>query len=509
MAESDLTGKEVEFDDLQGIVRFGHGRLTDACMLLLQVKDAAMARQWLRGLAVSSAQAQTPRPEQALQVAFTAPGLLALGLDNNIVAGFSDEFVAGMTEPGRARRLGDVGANAPDSWRWGGTEPAMPHVLLMLYALPGQLDSWHEAVCSGDYGQAFRELQHFRANQHVSSEPFGFADGISQPDIDWSQNQSTDVHRRDDYSNLLAPGEVVLGYGNEYGEYTPRPLLDPTDSNAQLLPEAEDQPGLKDLGRNGSYLVFRQLEQDVPGFWQFINARAGNQAEKREKLAAAMVGRKRDGMPLVQLAPRVIDGISSKSQEKNNFNYDNDANGLACPIASHVRRSNPRTGDFPPPVNGLISRLLSMLGFAKGSREQDLVASTRYHRILRRGRQYGPVLSPEEALRGDEDSGEERGLHFICLGANLARQFEFVQNAWAVNGKFAGLQNEEDPLIGNRETLSGGTTKDNFNQPQLSGVRQCTSGMPQFVTVRGGAYFFLPGIRALQYITAEKHGEGS
>ena len=38
----------------------------------------------------------------------------------------------------------------------------------------------------------------------------------------------------------------------------------------------------------------------------------------------------------------------------------------------------------------------------------------------------------------------------------------------------------------------------------MRSLRQRVEGLPQFVTVRGGAYFFLPGRRALRYIASEK-----
>lgn len=492
-----------DFGDVQGIVRFGHGHLTDARFLLLRIGDSDIARQWLSRLPVTSAEARKPLPEHALQVAFTVQGLNRLGLDPALVEGFSDEFLSGMTAPNRARRLGDIGDNAPVNWAWGGSETAMPHVLLMCYALPGKLQSWLEEILGEPFEQAFEILADMPTNPQVDREPFGFADGISQPAIDWERRQTADIHRRDRYSNLLSLGEVLLGYPNEYGEITARPVL--ADGSADL-PESLDDDRSRDLGRNGSYLVLRQLEQDVSGFWQFVNEAAGGDDEQREALAAAMVGRKRSGAPLVPISETDIEGIAEKNRAANNFNFDRDPRGVQCPIASHVRRSNPRTGDFPPGRMGIVKRLLRILGFDQRHREQDLVASTRFHRILRRGRAYGPSISREQALQGG--NGETpSGLQFVCLSANIARQFEFVQNAWVVNSKFAGLQNEEDPLLGNRRPLYGGTTTDNFIRPSASGMRPCTHGMNAFVKVRGGAFFFLPGIRAYQFICRQQRGD--
>jgi deferrochelatase/peroxidase EfeB len=94
----------------------------------------------------------------------------------------------------------------------------------------------------------------------------------------------------------------------------------------------------------------------------------------------------------------------------------------------------------------------------------------------------------------------ERGLFFACLNANICRQFEFIQNAWIATTKFSGLTGESDPLIGNREPVPGCPVTDGFTQPREGGLPRRVSGLPRFVTVRGGAYFFLPGLRALRYI---------
>ena len=116
MAEPAL----IDVADVQGLVRFGHGKLTEAGFLMLQVADAGAARRWLRAAPVTSAVATDPPPATALQVAFTADGLRALGVEPAVVEGFAQEFTAGMAgDAGRSRRLGDVGENAPSGWSWG------------------------------------------------------------------------------------------------------------------------------------------------------------------------------------------------------------------------------------------------------------------------------------------------------------------------------------------------------------------------------------------------------
>jgi deferrochelatase/peroxidase EfeB len=129
------------------------------------------------------------------------------------------------------------------------------------------------------------------------------------------------------------------------------------------------------------------------------------------------------------------------------------------------------------------------------------MSSTRFHRILRRGREYGPGLTPEQAVQNPPADGPKRGLQFLCLNANITRQFEFVQNAWLMSTKFNGLTEESDPLLGSRTPIGDGLSTDHFTIPREQGLRRCIAGLPRFITVRGGAYFFMPGIRALRYFS--------
>lgn len=490
-----------EFDDLQGLLRFGHGKLHGSCFLLLNIVDVDAARQWLNTAPISSAATTNPAPDRALQIAFSVDGFRALGLDESIIADFSDEFIIGMSaDESRSRRLGDVGSNAPQQWHWGGDAAHTPHILLLLYAATDGIAAWRSRVEDEQFSQAFELLRELPTLDIGSIEPFGFLDGISQPQIDWKRRQGTDLHERDHYSNWLATGEVVLGYPNEYGEYANRPLIEShRDELAAILADAEEQSAMKDFARNGSYLVIRQLHQDVPGLWHFLDKAAGS-AEERNQLAASMVGRQRDGSPLIPPSAEEIPGISPQSPE-NHFTYEADPDGYLCPLGAHVRRANPRTGDFPPGVNGFFSRMIRLFGFGLRRPDEDLVASTRFHRLLRRGRAYGQLLAPEDAIKADAPDGE-RGLQFICLVASISRQFEFVQNAWMMNSNFSGVNDENDPLLGNRQPLLSGAGTDQFSRPDPAGPTRKTCCLPQFVTVRGGGYFFMPGLRALRYIAA-------
>ncbi|SDO21591.1 Dyp-type peroxidase family [Rhodoferax sp. OV413] len=481
-----MSGAPVDLDDIQGLVRFGYKHHTEACFLLLRVTDPAAARAWLARAPVASAATTEPPPATVLQLALGSEGLRALGVAEDTIAGFSPEFLSGMgNDPSRARRLGDTGANAPSGWLWG-SGAQIPHLLLMLYALPGQLQAW-QATIEAQCAAGFEIMTRLPCGELRGNEPFGFADGISQPMLDWRRDRAVRDAEQLRYTNLSCLGEFLLGYPNEYGGYTDRPLLDPQRDPQALLPRAEDAPHRADLGRNGSYLVMRQLQQDVDGFWQALDQLAEGDPALREKLATAMVGRTRSGHPLLPTA-------KSSPPDLNAFTYNEDPRGTLCPLGAHIRRANPRTADLPPGDPGMVSWLMRTLGFDAQSLEQDRVASTRFHRLLRRGRAYHHAQGPE---------GAETGLHFICLGASISRQFEFVQGAWLHAPHFDGLPNESDPLLGSRAAAADGTATDSFSIPQLQGTDQRLPGLPQFVTLRGGAYFFLPGIRALRYLASQ------
>jgi deferrochelatase/peroxidase EfeB len=209
------------------------------------------------------------------------------------------------------------------------------------------------------------------------------------------------------------------------------------------------------------------------------------------------------GDPLVGPGTERIAGIGPDADDlKNNaFTYSSDPNGTRCPFGAHIRRSNPRNGDLPSGVTGLFARVIRTLGFSATALREDQVASTRFHRVLRRGREYGTAVPLAQALTSGV-GGDDTGLQFVCLGANLARQFEFVQGAWLNGRKFNGLRDENDPLVGNRRDAEGDVAVDTFSLPQDAGPDRRVAGLPQFVTVLGGAYFFLPGIRALRFFAS-------
>jgi deferrochelatase/peroxidase EfeB len=500
MSGKDRNASTVDYRDIQGIVRFGYRALSEAYFLLVKIRNASAARMWLTTAPITTAVQLSQPPQTTLQVAFTRDGLQSLGVADDVLAGFSAEFLSGMAgQESRSRRLGDVGASSPQSWQWGG--PAkVPHLLIMIYAQPGHLEAWKQTIRGPQWDAAFEVLDCLPTSNLFGAEPFGFSDGISQPEPDWKLRR-TPPKVQLEYGNLLALGEFLLGYVNEYGKYTDRPLLDPGAPAISALPLAVDAPDKRDLGRNGTYLVFRQLQQDVHGFWQFIESQTASNPQARKALAEAMVGRRMNGDPLVPTSTQPIAGIDPKLAAQNQFTYDSDRDGIRCPLGAHIRRANPRNADLPPGSTGPLSRLLHTLGFGNTRYRDDAIASTRFHRLLRRGREYGPGLTPEQAIAGVPDTGEH-GIHFICIAANILRQFEFVQNAWVMSTKFNAMTEESDPLIGNREAVPGCPFTNTFSIPQEIALRTRIMDLPQFVTVRGGAYFFLPSLSALRYLAA-------
>lgn len=494
--------------DTQALVKTAFDELR-CNLLLLRIEDAARARPWLRaqrdGLACVKQIGRTKPPVKTTkQIALTAAGLRKLKIPEGLIDQFAPEFTVGLADDSsRCRRLGDVGANAPSEWSWG-AGPKEPHVLLMVFADKGEDGTLARQTGQDALANGLSVIDSLATGGMDGIEPFGFKDGVSQPSIDWKGERDPGSDADMDYPNLIALGEFVLGYRNEYGLYTERPLLDPQSPGAQSLPAAEDQPELRDLGRNGSILVFRQLHQNVNLFWRWAYEKAKGDEARAIELAEATVGRHMNGEPFEQLGKREIIGTKDPKpgEPRNDFTYAGDRAGLVCPIGAHIRRANPRTGDYPTGRTGLIKRLLTLFGLI-GTAEGDRVASARFHRLLRRGREYGVALDRAAAARA-QDGGPEAGLHFICLNANPARQFEFVQGAWLASAKFAGMSNEQDPVLGNREPFPGTQPNDRFTRPHRDGPCLVSHAVPQFVTVKGGAYFFLPGLRALDWLLADR-----
>ena len=484
MAGTSVSRDRIEGEDIQALVLQGYGRLRAAAFLVLAITDGESARGWLMGILPQVTLGDRRPQGRALNLAFTAGGLTRLGLPEEVTAKFSLEFLEGMTSPHRSRLLGDAGSAAPEHWDWGGPGGPGADALLAVYAQDEQMLSAYLAeLRAGLPGTGLAEATVLDTHDIGFGEHFGFRDGLSQPTIAGSGRRRPSMHE-------LQPGEFLLGYLNEHGQYARSPLVPARQDPRNLLPRrtagpsgtsAPVEPGLADahdFGRNGSYLVVRTLSQDVGAFWEYVDgaARRADGApdpHARTQLAARLVGRWPGGAPLT-LSPEVD---RPEIAEENDFGYAAaDSHGHGCPLGAHVRRTNPR--DSLPPDPGT----------------QGSIDVGKRHRLLRRGRPYGPPVNTDQALATGPDSTDRRGLHFLALCADIARQFEFVSHTWVQNPNFSGLLDDADPLLG------GHTGRGDSFTIQGEPVRRRLVDLPVFVTVRGGAYFFLPGARALRYL---------
>lgn len=443
--------------------------------------DFTKARAWLDQVRRDIAWYKGPSPAELpvdggrqvagrLQLALTTRGLRTLGLDKQVIKLFPYEAKAGMER--RARVLGDpisldetrkeLVAN-PDDLDLLEAEKPLPtdwsldlrdcDALLMLYA--GNADD----LAAIEAAQRVRVKAHGGtifttewSSEWKEREPFGFADGLSQPAI---KGQPTRTGVLPSPNNEIAAGEILLGYRNEYGQVPKSPL----------------HPSGLDVGKNGTFLVFRKLEQDVKGFWdtfrtlardwQGVHGVPAGVDEATHWLAARAMGRWLNGNSIATCP--AAEGTKMEPAVINQFAYGDDPDGIKCPVASHVRRANPRD--------------------ERGGGEGESWKVVKRHRILRRGRAYGPVTDPEAALAGKHDSAEPSGLLFVCLQANITHGFEFVQQIWNNNPGFHGIYQEPDPIMG-----PGGST---FTIPAKP-ARLRTPPLPRFVIPRGGGYFFVP-----------------
>ncbi|MCP2314681.1 Dyp-type peroxidase family [Nocardia amikacinitolerans] len=440
----------LELDDIQHLVLTRVPALAGRYEFL-SFASADGGRTWLSAMvdqvaSAAAAQRSVATERRWVTLAFTWTGLRALGVPEQSLATFPEEFRQGMAA--RAGILGDTGLAHPDHWV-GGLAGDDLHAIAILFAVDdAERDRWvraHDrlvADCAGvrvlsslDVG-AVPPLEY--AHDH-----FGYRDRLSQPVIEGSGEQPTPGS-----GAPIKAGEFILGYPDEDG-----------------LPVELPRPEV--LSRNGSYLAYRRLEEHVGRFRDFL-AEHAETPEEQELLAAKLMGRWRSGAPLV-LAPEKDDPeLGADMRRNNDFDYKRmDPYGYAAPLGSHIRRMNPR----------------------------DTAVNVRRRRLIRRGATYGPHL-PD----GVSDDGAERGIAAFVLCASLVRQFEFAQNVWVNDKTFRELGNERDPIIGNQD----GTLE--YKIPKRP-IRRTIKGLPAFTTLRGGAYFYLPGLRALRYLCTRTDSE--
>jgi putative iron-dependent peroxidase len=459
--------------DIQGLLRSGYGWLKVSRFWLLTIRDGREdeARAWLSallhsGLIVSAkrvGQAKHEKIDEAAAIAFSFAGLSSLGCAETRAHPFPTPFRSGMGSEARETLLKD----GPRQWRWsdvdGRAGRQAAHILVaQWYSQDGEtrmpvpdpqvfcsinvIDN-HPGSFTTDDGKPTDKLY----------EPFRFRDGVAQPVIHGLRDADGEALKRarrdagllyDD--RVVAPGEFILGYRNEYDELSYCPDVERWAQSVQ----AGHSGGR--FGLNGSYLAVRQIEQHVETFNTL-------QAAYGEALCAKLMGRSKNGLPLSWQGDPKADISDS---EADAFRYQTeDANGFMCPRGSHIRRMNPRD--------------------ALGIDVPSGIKASKLHRLLRRGR---PYFEEPETVGGPS----RQGIFFIACNADLERQFEFVQQRWMRNSRFANLRDEDDPVVGSSRDRKKFTIPNWPSGDEIS--------LEALTTTLGGGYFFLPGIKALEFV---------
>jgi Dyp-type peroxidase family len=530
MSEPLLRGNEIQGDSLAGFrkdfttllwLRFDSGRM-------------GLVRRWLRGLAPRLATlnavaqfndafrvARSPLrelapgaerpPDPALAATWMNVGFTSQGLEKLVgraeVERFETAFVLGAEV--RSTALGDPTGDVPGStFRWVvGAGNRVPDALLNVAAdrradlqaavngLRGEIAGLHGAIriIHQDVGNA-------RLAPRTGHEHFGFRDGVSQPGVRGTLDTATRpfltprlVSATDPLSRVFAspgvplihPGEFVLGY----------PRQDPDDPEGeQDETETRTEP---EWARDGSYLVYRRLRQDVPAFERFLAHGAAALAAQGfagitpDRFGAMCVGRWKDGSPVARapLAPDPAIAADRRASQSFFFNKDTrplvwadptrppdtfpaatmDGDGQRCPLSAHIRKVNPRD---------------EATDLGHGAR-------TLRRRILRRGVTYGPVLLKRRRT--------DRGLLFLCYQASITDQFEFIWRAWSNAAGTPRADAGIDPLLGQNGNAPPGDRVAYFVQ----GDRRGRVNVPErFIVTTGGAYLFVPAVSAIRTVLA-------
>lgn len=479
-AAASLPVETLEAGDIQSIFFGAFGPLRYAAMTAIGIPaglDRAGRKAWLEFVTARvSFGNRLPLP-RAMTVAFGPDGLARLGLarepDHDPLKTFPLAFRLGMGSASRSRILDDVGESAPGKWEWGSPEKPVDAVVVC-YAIDAATlrkdiaELERQVTAAGMTVVAQLPLMDLPEKKPVT-EHFGFVDGVSQPIVKGTPRANLPAASM----HLVAPGEFLFGYRDEHGFYPPTPAIRASRDRAGILaelPAADGAARLHDFGRNGTFLVMRQFEQHVDEFRKYCASEAakkvaetGDSTIDARWIAAKMIGRWPDGTSLVR-NPSGRENPNKRPDNDFSFGKE-DPQGLRCPLGAHIRRSNPRD--------------------SLGEDHETQIRIGKRHRILRVGRPY-------EKKRG-RGKKPEKGLLFMCLNADIERQYEFMQQTWVSAGSFHGLSVEKDPTIGSQNGCG------RFSIPAWDGG-MVLNNIPDFVTTRGGGYFFMPSRSAMRYL---------
>jgi Dyp-type peroxidase family len=470
------------------------------------------------------------------------------GTDRDFV---DQAFKAGMAK--RAAGLGDKGKEGdPAHWLVGGatkTDVDHPHVLIHVASDDAvDLDqevTWIKKNIQGAkwvFEQPGKNLpKNVNGKDLAGHEHFGFLDGISQPGIRGRiSNDPHDVltprqnaNNRDHGKpgqDLLWPGEFVFGYAGQDAEQ------DITQAGALSSAGPE-------WARNGSFLVYRRLRQNVFGFHTFLNETARTQgvptpknASGAEAVGANLVGRWQSGAPVLRTPDDEIQALGGDDCANNNFEFaaatpplppagtenrfdciddvfptsPGDPAGMRCPFTGHIRKAYPRNDEA---VN---KNLDSTKPECSDARQILNERDTQTHRLLRRGIPFGTASTSTPAVPHQDEpaDGKGRGLVFLAFQTSVERQFEFVTKCWVNNPDFKepfGTAADDpikrgghDPIIGQSPNGKREFTL-TFPNPasanKIKSVRLTTE--VDWVIPTGGGYFFAPSMKALRLIFAK------
>ena len=445
---------KIDFGNVQGLVVHLYRRPV-ARHLLFRFGSVVGARTFLRQLldgVTMADRALDQTSDPLLNVGLTAQGLRALGLPEPLLAKLDTVYRVGP-EP---TPLGDVPGSRGDPATWWEGRFAGEDVHCVVHLQVRSEDALLRASAE------VRGLAHSAETTELVPRTdgtvldarslgggrlhFGYTDGISHPDVGWDDAATAQL----DFRHFL------LGYSTE------------TVSSAPPSGPAAD------LVRDSAYGAFRWIHQDVASFNRFLRVRGPElfpqltQEDAEELLAAKLMGRWRNGAPLVLAPDRPEPALAAATD----FGYrDQDPDGYRCPFSAHIRVVNPRDQELDPVVDGVPA-------------------------VIRRGMPYGPPLESAQ------DDGMDRGIIGLFLCSDLRRQF-YTLTDWIKQNDFSpvhdGNRRVQDPLVGNRSVPG---TEATFILPDPKGATTVRD-LPDFVHTKGTLFLMYPSRSTLQKLAAQ------